>query len=50
MWSSDFPHAATDWPHSWDTINADFEGADEGERHAIRAGNASRVYHLNNGG
>jgi predicted TIM-barrel fold metal-dependent hydrolase len=50
MWSSDFPHAATDWPHSWDTINAAFEGADEGEKHAILAGNASRVYHLNNDG
>ena len=46
MWSSDFPHSATDWPKSWDTINADFKDAPAEEKHAILAGNAARVYHI----
>ena len=46
MWSSDYPHGATDWPNSWDTINADFAGVPEEERDLILAGNAARVYHL----
>jgi len=49
MWSSDYPHSGTDWPHSWDTINRDFAGAPEAEKQAILAGNAARVYHLTNG-
>jgi predicted TIM-barrel fold metal-dependent hydrolase len=46
MWSSDFPHAGTDWPHSWKQIDADFEGVDPDEKHAMLAGNAARLYKL----
>ena len=50
MWSSDFPHTGTDWPNSWKTIEADFVGVPEDEKHAILAGNVARVYHLGNDG
>ncbi len=46
MWSSDYPHAGTDWPHSWKQIEADFEGIDPDEKHAMLAGNAARLYKL----
>jgi predicted TIM-barrel fold metal-dependent hydrolase len=44
MWSSDFPHTATDWPDSWRTIEADFDGVSSHERQLILAGNALRLY------
>jgi predicted TIM-barrel fold metal-dependent hydrolase len=46
MWSSDFPHAGTDWPNSWKQIDADFEGVDADEKHAMLVGNAARLYKL----
>ncbi len=49
MWSSDYPHTGTDYPHSWDTINDHFQGVPEDEKHAILAGNTARVYKLGNG-
>ncbi len=49
MWSSDFPHTGTDWPASWKTIEKDFEGVPEDEKHAILAGNAMRVYRMTDG-
>jgi predicted TIM-barrel fold metal-dependent hydrolase len=47
MWSSDYPHSATDWPVSWRTIDADFATVPDHERHLIVAGNALRLYHFN---
>jgi predicted TIM-barrel fold metal-dependent hydrolase len=44
LWSSDYPHISSDWPHSWKTIDATFEGIDAAERDAILAGNAARLY------
>ena len=43
LWSSDYPHITTDWPYSWKTINATFEGVPADERHAILAGTAAGV-------
>ncbi len=44
MWSSDFPHTGSDWPDSWKRIDAEFDGIDPAERHAMLAGNAERIY------
>jgi predicted TIM-barrel fold metal-dependent hydrolase len=44
LWSSDFPHASSDWPNSWRTVAAAFAGVAFEERHAILAGNSSRLY------
>ncbi|HEX2172506.1 MAG TPA: amidohydrolase family protein [Dehalococcoidia bacterium] len=46
MWSSDYPHIGADWPNSWDTIERDFAGVPEEEKHLILAGNAARLYGL----
>jgi predicted TIM-barrel fold metal-dependent hydrolase len=46
LWSSDFPHTGSDWPGSWRTIAADFGNVPAAEKHAICAGNATRLYHL----
>jgi predicted TIM-barrel fold metal-dependent hydrolase len=44
MWSNDYPHITSDWPHSWKTINAAFANVPTAERRAILAGNAQRVF------
>jgi predicted TIM-barrel fold metal-dependent hydrolase len=44
LWSSDYPHVSSDWPNSWKTIQATFGSIPVGERHAILAGNAARLY------
>jgi len=46
LWSSDYPHISSDWPHSWKTINETFAGVPIVERDAILAGNAQRLYGL----
>lgn len=46
MWSSDYPHGGTDWPHSWKRIEEDYVGVDPEEKHAMLAGNAARLYKL----
>jgi len=44
LWSSDYPHISSDWPHSWKAIDATFAGVPDDERTAILAGNARRLY------
>jgi predicted TIM-barrel fold metal-dependent hydrolase len=44
MWSSDYPHSASDWPDSWRTIDADFSGVPRHERDLILRGNALSLY------
>jgi predicted TIM-barrel fold metal-dependent hydrolase len=44
LWSSDYPHISSDWPHSWQTIDATFAGVPDAEQDAILAGNAKRLY------
>jgi len=46
MWSSDFPHAAGDWPNTQPTIDHAFAGVPEDEKHLMLAGNAIRYWHL----
>ena len=46
LWSSDYPHSGTDWPHSWRTIEEHFVGVPEDEKHLILAGNAERLYKM----
>ncbi|MGE0383176.1 MAG: amidohydrolase family protein [Gammaproteobacteria bacterium] len=44
LWSSDYPHTGGDWPYSWRTIDATFNGVPKPERELILAGNALRLY------
>jgi predicted TIM-barrel fold metal-dependent hydrolase len=44
LWSSDYPHISSDWPHSWKTIDETFTDVPAVERDAILAGNAQRLY------
>jgi uncharacterized protein len=46
LWSSDYPHGGSDYPLSWRAIEGDFQGIPAGEKHAILAGNAVRIFHL----
>jgi predicted TIM-barrel fold metal-dependent hydrolase len=46
MWSTDFPHIESDWPHSRDVAAAMFAGVPENERHQMTAGNAISFFHL----
>jgi predicted TIM-barrel fold metal-dependent hydrolase len=46
MWSSDYPHAASDWPNSIRTIHAGFSDVPPAERDLILAGNAQRLYNF----
>jgi predicted TIM-barrel fold metal-dependent hydrolase len=49
MWGSDFPHSATRWPHTRDTLDQNFAGVPEDERHLMLAGNAVKFFHLDEG-
>jgi predicted TIM-barrel fold metal-dependent hydrolase len=44
MWSSDYPHTASTWPHSRDIIDRDFKDVSEEEKWKIVRGNASKLY------
>ncbi|MDH3445404.1 MAG: amidohydrolase [Deltaproteobacteria bacterium] len=44
LWSSDFPHSATFWPHSRDKIDKDFHGVDEEDKRKILSDNTARLY------
>lgn len=44
MWSSDYPHQASSWPHSQDVVARDFANASEEDRFKITRGNAARLY------
>lgn len=46
MWGSDFPHSASDWPHSHDVIAQNFAGVPDEERDLMLVGNAVRFFHL----
>ncbi len=46
MWSTDFPHPATTWPHSREVVERQFAGMPADERELILCGNAARVYGL----
>ena len=44
MWSSDYPHTASTWPHSRDIIARDFKEVSEGEKRKIVRENAAQLY------
>jgi predicted TIM-barrel fold metal-dependent hydrolase len=44
LWSSDFPHSATFWPHSQEKIAEDFQGVAEDERRKILCDNTAKLY------
>ena len=46
MWESDFPHSATDWPHSQTVIEKNFGGVPEDEKQQMLVGNAARFFGL----
>jgi predicted TIM-barrel fold metal-dependent hydrolase len=46
LWSTDFPHPATTWPHSRETVARQFADVDDAERELICCGNAARIYDL----
>lgn len=46
MWSSDFPHTETDWPHSQRTIDHSFKDVPVAETRKMIAGNAIEYFHL----
>ncbi len=44
MWSSDYPHQASSWPHSQEVVARDFKDASAEDRFKITRGNAARLY------
>jgi predicted TIM-barrel fold metal-dependent hydrolase len=46
LWSTDFPHPATTWPHSREVIARQFADVPAGDRDLICCGNAARIYNL----
>jgi predicted TIM-barrel fold metal-dependent hydrolase len=46
LWSTDFPHPATTWPHSREVVARQFSAVDAEERELICCGNSARIYNL----
>ncbi|MDA8044495.1 MAG: amidohydrolase family protein [Actinomycetota bacterium] len=46
LWSTDFPHPATTWPHSREVVDRQFAAVAEDERELICCGNSARIYNL----
>ena len=46
MWSTDFPHPVTSFPHSRRIVEEQFAGIPADERELILSGNATRVWNL----
>jgi predicted TIM-barrel fold metal-dependent hydrolase len=46
MWSSDYPHTVSTWPHSREVVERDFKGVPEGEKRLIVRDNVARLYGL----
>jgi predicted TIM-barrel fold metal-dependent hydrolase len=44
LWSSDFPHSATFWPHSREKIAEDFRGIGEEDKRKILCENVAKLY------
>jgi predicted TIM-barrel fold metal-dependent hydrolase len=49
LWSTDYPHHGNDWPYSRKTINDMMIDVRADERELIVAGNARRIYQLEDG-
>ena len=46
LWSTDFPHPATTWPHSREVVERQFADVPQEERDLICCGNSARIYNL----
>jgi len=46
LWSTDFPHPATTWPHSQEIVARQFADIPDTERELICNENARRIYAL----
>jgi predicted TIM-barrel fold metal-dependent hydrolase len=46
LWSTDFPHPVTSWPHSRKIVEQQFRSIPADERELIVSGNATRVWNL----
>jgi predicted TIM-barrel fold metal-dependent hydrolase len=46
MWSSDYPHTVSTWPHSREVVERDFKGVPESEKRQIVRENVARLYGL----
>jgi predicted TIM-barrel fold metal-dependent hydrolase len=46
LWSSDFPHSATFWPHSREKISLDFVGVGEEDKQKILWHNTAKLYNF----
>jgi predicted TIM-barrel fold metal-dependent hydrolase len=46
LWSTDFPHPATTWPHSREVVARQFADVPQEERDLICCGNSARIYNL----
>ena len=44
MWSSDYPHQASTWPHSQEVVARDFKDASAEDKFKITRGTAARLY------
>ncbi len=44
LWSSDFPHSATFWPHSREKIDKDFQSVAEVDKRKILSENTAKLY------
>jgi predicted TIM-barrel fold metal-dependent hydrolase len=44
LWSSDFPHSATFWPHSREKIAEDFQGIGAEDKRKILSANVAKLY------
>jgi predicted TIM-barrel fold metal-dependent hydrolase len=44
LWSSDFPHSATFWPHSREKIAKDFQLVDDDDKQKILCRNTAKLY------
>jgi predicted TIM-barrel fold metal-dependent hydrolase len=44
MWSSDYPHQASTWPHSQEVVARDFKDASPEDKFKITRANAARLY------
>ena len=46
MWSSDYPHSETTYPHSRDVIEKLFEGVPDADRYEILCGRARKLFNI----
>ena len=46
VWSTDFPHIVTRWPHSLQVMEEQMTGVPPDEKCQMLAGNAVKFFHL----